>query len=530
MIDAIKNRLDFKFMVPVGITLCVGLIVMGIIATSLQQRTVLNLQTRNARNLSALVVNDLDRLMMQGESKVLNEYIKEAKEHNFVLDLRIFDEKGNDCSSKTSVSPDAEIARIVKDGKPSESLTVQKGIHTLSMKVPLANEQRCQGCHDGGMKYLGAILLSTSVEDGYTSARNLTGTLIVVGCAFFAMVLTCVCVFCRKIIVRNILEFLAQIRELGMGQGDLTKSITIRSTDEIGQLGVALNQLTSKLREIMEAVSERANRVASAARQLHSTSALMKQNADTAARQTLNLSESSEQMAHTSTEIARNCEKVANYSMNASSSAITGAEVVERSIGVMNHISVGVTESAQTVENLGTRSVQIGKIVSTIDDIADQTNLLALNAAIEAARAGEHGRGFAVVADEVRKLAERTTIATKEISTMVKSIQKDTEDAVSTMKQEAIEVGDGTREAALSEEALKKILEQIDSVSLQVGQISSAADQQTAMTQSISDGVQQVAEVVKETAIGAQESTTAASELAGLAEELRSLVGQFKVA
>ena len=143
----------------------------------------------------------------------------------------------------------------------------------------------------------------------------------------------------------------------------------------------------------------------------------------------------------------------------------------------MGLIALRVSQTAQTVETLGSRSYQIGQIIGSIEDRADQTNLLALNAAIEAARAGEQGRGFAVVADEVRALAERTTKATKEIGEMIKSIQLETKSAVSAMEEGGMQVEQGTIAAAKSGEALRNILEQIGNVTVQVNQIAVAAEQ-----------------------------------------------------
>jgi methyl-accepting chemotaxis protein len=195
----------------------------------------------------------------------------------------------------------------------------------------------------------------------------------------------------------------------------------------------------------------------------------------------------------------------------------------------MGQIAEKVQESAKTVASLGERSDQIGAIIGTIEDIADQTNLLALNAAIEAARAGEQGRGFAVVADEVRALAERTTRATKEIGEMIKAIQKETNGAVAAMEQGVNQVETGTMEAAKSGQALRDILEQVNDVAMQVNQIATAAEEQTATTSEISNNMMQITEVVQQTSQGAQESATAAAQLYGNAEELQRLVQQFKL-
>jgi len=203
--------------------------------------------------------------------------------------------------------------------------------------------------------------------------------------------------------------------------------------------------------------------------------------------------------------------------------------VVSETITVMHSISERVTNSAKAVESLGARSDQIGAIVGTIEDIADQTNLLALNAAIEAARAGEQGRGFAVVADEVRALAERTTKATREIGSMIKAIQQETKGAVVAMEEGVHEVSKGTEKAAESGQALEQILQQINDVTTQIHQVATAAEEQTATTSEISNNMHQITEVVSQTASGAQESAAAAHQLAELAEDLRRIVKQFKL-
>ncbi len=195
----------------------------------------------------------------------------------------------------------------------------------------------------------------------------------------------------------------------------------------------------------------------------------------------------------------------------------------------MARIAERVRATARSVENLGSRSDEIGAIVGTIEDIADQTNLLALNAAIEAARAGEQGRGFAVVADEVRALAERTTRATKEIGGMIKAIQAETRQAVSSMEEGVNEVEKGTEEASKSGGALQEILSQINAVTTQINQIATAAEEQSSTSRDISNNMHMITDVIQETATGTHQTAQAADQLAHLADDLKRLVGQFRI-
>jgi methyl-accepting chemotaxis protein/hemerythrin len=182
------------------------------------------------------------------------------------------------------------------------------------------------------------------------------------------------------------------------------------------------------------------------------------------------------------------------------------------------------------VEGLGQRSDQIGAIVNTIQDIADQTNLLALNAAIEAARAGEQGRGFAVVADEVRALADRTTKATREISSMITAIQGETRTAVTSMGEGVDQVKQGTEETARSGEALEDILNMINELAMQISQIATAAEEQTATTHEITSNIQMITEVVNRNVENAHGTTAATGKLAEQVDQLHEMVGHFRLA
>ncbi|CAK0770539.1 methyl-accepting chemotaxis protein [Gammaproteobacteria bacterium] len=336
-----------------------------------------------------------------------------------------------------------------------------------------------------------------------------------------------------NIIIRSIKRPLTKIEELvndiAQGEGDLSKLLTYNGKDELGSICGGFNLFIEKLRNIISQISNTSSQVSSASIRLNATAEQIATGAEEVAAQAGTVATAGEEMAATSGNIAKNCQMVAEGAQRASHTAQNGVKVVEKTIKVMGQIAEKVQESAKTVESLGERSAQIGAIIGTIKDIADQTNLLALNAAIEAARAGEQGRGFAVVADEVRALAERTTRATREIGEMIKAIQNETKWAVAAMGQGVLQVAAGTMESEKSGQALQEILAQVNDVAMQINQIATAAEQQTATTGEISNNMHQITKVVQQTSHGAHESATAASQLNGNAEELQRLVNQFKL-
>jgi len=524
----LRKKLAFKVLAILGISLGCGFAAMMAISIWQQTNATMRLQLKNTRNLASLFIRDIDDYMMKGDSKEVDTYIREAKEKKLFLDLKIYDRHGKDTAAKDGVVQPA-IIKALETGKTIESKSDENGVKVLTLAIPFENEQRCKQCHDAAPGFLGGMLLKTSIQDGYESAKEMSVTLLVTSILFFFILLGTIFLFLQAVIIKHILAFSRTVDELSSGAGDLTTVILVSSDDEIGHLAVGINKLIAKIHHIMSQIAQNAAALSASADQLLTTSRAMTAGIEDAVTQTDTVATASEEMAATSGSIAANCTAAAEESDKANDFATAGAQVVERTMEVMARIADKVRESAATIESLGSRSDQIGEIVGTIEDIADQTNLLALNAAIEAARAGEQGRGFAVVADEVRALAERTTKATHEIGKMIKAIQSETKNAVITMEEGVQEVEAGTGEAASSGEAIFDIIEQIRAVVTQVNQIATAAEQQTATTSEISGNIQRVTTVVQGAAQGARQSASAANQLAMLAHDLKQLVGQFKL-
>ena len=316
-----------------------------------------------------------------------------------------------------------------------------------------------------------------------------------------------------------------------IAHGDLTRRLELSSANGgiLAKLSQGVDAMTLSFREMVATVSASAQNVAAAAERLDDIAKRTASGTGKVARQTGSVASATEEMAQTSHEIAKSCQLAANAVQETNHAASAGSGIMQETIALMDEIASQVRLSADSVESLGAKSDQIGEIINTIQDIADQTNLLALNAAIEAARAGEQGRGFAVVADEVRALAERTTRATSQITDVIKSIQKETGSAVVLMEAGVGKVSNGTERAAKSGEALKTILAQIAETTAEIHQITTAAEQQTATTNQISSNMMEITEIINETANGAKLSADASSELHRLANEMQRSLGRFKL-
>jgi len=313
-------------------------------------------------------------------------------------------------------------------------------------------------------------------------------------------------------------------------EGDLTVSVVPeKEGDQIGKLFDGFNKSVQNIKLIVENVIAAVEATASASTEISSSSEEMAAGAQEQSTQTTEIAGAVEQMTKTILETSQNSSRSAEAAKNAGSIAKEGGKVVQQTVEGMNRIAEVVRKSAETVLALGKGSDQIGEIVQVINDIADQTNLLALNAAIEAARAGEQGRGFAVVADEVRKLAERTTKATKEIAVMIKQIQHDTSGAVESMSKGTDEVEKGIALADKAGKSLKEIIVGVDAVVDLSTQVAAASEEQSSAAEQISKNIEAISTVTNQSAAGVQQIARAAEDLNRLTINLQDLTARFKI-
>lgn len=333
-------------------------------------------------------------------------------------------------------------------------------------------------------------------------------------------------------IVRQIVTPVRRLMGLAekVADGDLTVSVDSTSKDEVGQLTLSINKMVSDLAGTVRQVMDAASVVASATTEISAGAQAMATGTEKQSSQAGEVASAVEEMSKSILDNSRNAVATADTATKARQVAEQGGRAVEETMHGMKRIAEKVGRSAGMVQALGRFSDQIGEIISVIDEIADQTNLLALNAAIEAARAGEQGRGFAVVADEVRKLAERTTRATKEIATMIKKIQDDTADAVRAMNEGTREVASGIQLADQAGNALQQIIENTLKVTDMVAQIASASEEQSSTSEEIARNVESISGVARETASGTHQIAKASEDLNRQTENLQRVMSRFKLA
>ena len=524
----VKNRLAVKILAIIGITMFVGFAALGVISIWLEYRTLMELQTKNTRGLSSVVARDVGEYMMAGDMGIVNRYISDVKGKGAVLDLKIYGPEGRPAGSKAG-EPDSAVAAALAAGSPAELRHTKEGRRALSFIVPLLNEERCKSCHEGGLRYTGALLLTTSLQEGYESARNLTLALTAAGVTFFFAMLVFMYLFFRRTLVRNIRELSGKIQLIAHGEGDLVSQLPVRTRDELGELAEGVNMLIAKLREIVSGLYHQAGHIAiSACRTIKETERLV---ASTAEQRDLSTSVAvaSEEMSATLNDVAATTHKAAQLSSCVDRSAKEGMATVAESSRSIDQIRTSVLGTLETMGKLESSSGQIGEIIGIIEDIADQTNLLALNAAIEAARAGDAGRGFAVVANEVKTLSNRTAASTRQIATIVRSIQEEIREVVASIGEGKARVEEGVEKSALARQRLEEIMRLAADSTDMISQIATATEEQSATTGEITEKIGMVSATAGAVNGEMEQTARIFRELSETAEQIYGTVGRFSV-
>jgi len=341
-------------------------------------------------------------------------------------------------------------------------------------------------------------------------------------------------IFLSLVIIRAITRPLNDIVVVAnkASEGDLSHEVTanaITTNDEIGEMTASFTRMTEKLRHIVGNINSTTNTLAASSEELSATSDDLNKGTQELSTQTSQVVTAMTEVSQTIMDMAKNASSAADASRNASETASKGKQIVDSTAEDMVRIAQTVQKAANTIEVLGKNSAQIGEIVTVINGIAEQTNLLALNAAIEAARAGEQGRGFAVVADEVRKLAERTGQATKDITHRITTIQQASAESVVAMKKGSDEVDKGVGLAKEASASLDMIVQASNSAMDMVQRIAVATEQQSSAAEEVTQSMEGIAGITNSTSASTEQIKSSAADLARLAIELKETASWFRL-
>ncbi|RPA31847.1 methyl-accepting chemotaxis protein [Shewanella psychromarinicola] len=369
-------------------------------------------------------------------------------------------------------------------------------------------------------------ILGSEIKTNTNDSINLTLIL-----SFVAILMGSIAAYLLTIaITRPISQAVKAANQLA--KGDLTIEVTSSSRDETGQLLASIQGTATNLRNIIATISGASIELASASQELAVVTEQSSQGVVNQQTETDLVATAMNEMAATVNDVASNASNASNAAgaaNQADNDASSGSQVVEKTILAINTLADRVNESSEKLGEVEDATLNIVKILDVIRGIADQTNLLALNAAIEAARAGEHGRGFAVVADEVRSLAQRTQGSTQEIQNMIEQLQAGTQSTVAVMTQGRTQAAESVDQANETGRALQAITQAISVINDMNIQIASASEQQSSVAESINENVINVKHIAEENAVAANQTRASAGEIALLSEQLKELVDQFKI-
>jgi len=363
------------------------------------------------------------------------------------------------------------------------------------------------------------------IDTSINKAMVLIGT---VGAALIVLVIF-ISLYVSAKITRPLCDTANALDDISQGEGDLTRRLKLYSEDEVGQVAKGFNLFVDKMQQSVLEVKNGITDLSSSSHQMETVVTSTNGNVENQRQETIQAATAVHEMAAATQEIATNAANAASSAQEADTEAMTGQRIVEETIAAISALSDNIDGASEVVNQLSTDADEIGNVLNVIKAIADQTNLLALNAAIEAARAGEQGRGFAVVADEVRALASRTQQSTEEIQQMIERLQQGASEAVNVMGTSRKQSQDTVTMAATASDSLRTITSSVSTITDMNTQIATAAEEQTTVADEISKNVQQIADIAENSSERAGELANTTNELIQLEQRLSKIVAQFKV-
>jgi len=480
-------------------------------------KSVLSAKVENYTSLLAAISPNA---IAESEITTLNTYAKEITLDEDITYVAFFDTENtllNYLGDKSLIKKGRHtFKKIESEGFALGEVVVGYTFDHLNIKLAIAkaqNTSNIESMSDARDTALHASTISMTV------AMTLNGIVIVI---------TLLWLF-RLLVVNRLKVLESNMRDIAEGEGDLTKRVPVNGQDGIDRVGHYFNLFLSKIHQAISQVSNATIQIAAASTQMTSITEETTVAINAQQSETQQVATAINEMAATVTEVARSATEAASAASEADTQSNDGQQVVNASIEFIGKLASDVENAASVIEDLKSDSQSIGGVLDVIQGIAEQTNLLALNAAIEAARAGEQGRGFAVVADEVRTLAQRTQESTTQIKEMIDKLQSGAEKAVNVMTQGREQAQKSVEKANETGQSLEAITAAVATINLMNTQIASAAEEQNAVAEEINKNITRISDHAEKTSSGANSTAIASSELNGLSSELSTLMQQFRI-
>ncbi len=525
-------KVSHKLIIAITVTVFISLVLSGNFLNGYVKKQMTNNYIDSVNTLFISLQEGVSDSLERGQMRNFKRLLKRQKKIEGVMDVSLYDREGKlDMSSSDEGKGEKQLSdELIRKLSSDQSTYQVVSENDIKIYSPQAIKADCIRCHPAWKvgEQGGILTLTYDITELNTTIRQLRLILLITIIILLAVISVVILGITRHII-KPINESIAFFKEIAEGQGDLTKRFEVESNDELGEMAIWFNKFADKIQDMVRHISNHALKIADYSVDVKDTTKKL----NSAITEKVKLIEgtaiTTHEISQTIMDVARNATDASDAANEAVEKAADGKQIVEETASGMKSVTNTVESTAVEIEQLGHSSEQIGEIINTINDIADQTNLLALNAAIEAARAGEQGRGFAVVADEVRKLAERTSSSTSEISAMIGKIQGDTQTSVEGMRNGRAKSEEGLGYVEKAKESLDQIVSASENCLTVITSIATATEEQSTTIESLSSGMEDILELSRGSKEGIDDIDGKAMELSNIAMELKDIVSRFKI-